>query len=339
MKKNTTQEYIIKQFSHSFYTIFIPLFIIASLIFIIKLSGYTSVIKISMNELLLLYLYSIPELLFYTFPVTFFITATLSLHRLSLENEILVLFALGLTPFKILKIFLKPSFILTLFLLFDFFVILPTTKVMYRNFIDQKRTEGQFNLSASEMGHEFGEWLVYIGSKGENNTFHDVVMLKPSPVKETIVKAEMAKLINKDGIMTLELSKGKAFSYTKQKVKQMNFRVMHINNKLQESGNDYKSTLEYWFDRSDRDYKRKKFVTSFLLAMFPLISLFVIFSIGIVNARHSNGYVYLNLFVTLVIFFSAVFGLPAQLYMIPIIILASLAVSYFLFYKKILVRF
>ena len=119
------KRYIIKNFSILFLSIFLPLFAIASVIFMIKLATYTAIIQLTFFEMVKLYLFVLPEILFYTLPITFFISATLTLFRLSNDNEMIVIFALGIEPDFIIKTLLKPAILLCVLLSFDFFVLFP----------------------------------------------------------------------------------------------------------------------------------------------------------------------------------------------------------------------
>jgi hypothetical protein len=85
-------EYIIDNFTVSFLSIFLPLFSIASVIFLIKLATYTAIIHLSIWEMIKLYIFVLPEILFFTLPLTFFIAATLTLFKLSNDNEMIVFF-------------------------------------------------------------------------------------------------------------------------------------------------------------------------------------------------------------------------------------------------------
>jgi len=83
------QKYIKDSLSVLFLSIFLPLFSIASLVFLIKLATYTAIIQLSLWEMAKLFFFIVPELLFYTLPLSFFIAATLTLFKLSNDNEIL----------------------------------------------------------------------------------------------------------------------------------------------------------------------------------------------------------------------------------------------------------
>ncbi|MCK4974507.1 MAG: LptF/LptG family permease, partial [Sulfurimonas sp.] len=90
---NILQKYIKESLWVIFISIFLPLFSIASVVFLIKLATYTAVIQLSLWEMAKLFFFIVPELLFYTLPISFFVAATLTLFKLSNDNEIVVLFA------------------------------------------------------------------------------------------------------------------------------------------------------------------------------------------------------------------------------------------------------
>ncbi|MCJ7765728.1 MAG: LptF/LptG family permease, partial [Thiovulaceae bacterium] len=150
------RRYIISNFSISFFSIFLPLFAISSVIFMIKLAAYTAYIQLDVWEMFELYLFVLPELFFYTLPLTFFVAAALALFRLSTDNEMVVFFTLGIKPNYLIKVLMKPALLLTALLFFDFFYLFPHVKTLSINFVKYKKSEAKFNLSASEFGHNFG---------------------------------------------------------------------------------------------------------------------------------------------------------------------------------------
>ena len=74
--------YLLSNFSQIYFSIFLPLFVIASVIMLVKIAAFTSVIQLSFFEMVKLYLFMLPELLFYTLPVTFFISAVMTVSKL-----------------------------------------------------------------------------------------------------------------------------------------------------------------------------------------------------------------------------------------------------------------
>ncbi len=324
-----------------FFSIFMPLFAIASVIFLIKLATYTAVIKLSVWEMTKLYLFILPEIFFYTLPITFFIAATLSLSKLSNDNEMTVIFALGIKPSFILKTLFKPAFILSAVLVFDFFVMFPHATVLSTNFLRYKTSEAKFNLSASEFGHNFGSWLLYIGKENANGTYGDVFLFHKEKKEELLIGAKEAEVINDSGVLRLKLSKGQGYTYSSDSLNQMNFSQMYINDVMKTNLREYHAPIDFWLDEDRAQEKKRMFITDTLMALFPLLALFIISSIGIVHARHNKSHVYLYIFLTLFGYYAATLGLQAILsfYTIPIVIISFLIVSLIIYKKTILNRF
>ncbi len=335
------RRYIISSFSLLFFSIFLPLFAIASIIFLIKLASYTAVIQLSLWEMFKLYLFVLPELLFYTLPVTFFIAAALSLFRLSSDNEMVVIFALGIKPSFILWTLLKPAMLLSLLLAFDFFILFPHTTVLSTNFVRYKQSEAKFNLEASEFGHNFGDWLLYIGKANRDRTYGDVVLFHKEEKEEILIEAKKAEVLNERGVLQLKLTEGQGYSYSREKLTQMHFETMKINNVMQTDLRRYHTPIEFWLDPERRSNKIRMFITDTLLSLFPVVSLFAVLSMGIAHVRHQKGYIYLWLFVSMLVYYVSVSALQDFIgfYTIPVVLTLWLAATYAIYRRKILARF
>lgn len=334
---NTLQKYLRESLSVLFLSLFIPLFAIASIVFLIKLATYTAVIQLTVWEMAKLYFFILPEILFYTFPASFFIAATLSLFKLSNDNEVVVIFALGIHPKYILRAFLKPALFLSIILIFDFLFVFPHAKVLSKNFISYKTSEAKFNLSASEFGHSFGEWLLYIGKNNPDGTYSDIILFNKKQKEEILIDANKAEIINDSGILRLKLTNGEGYSYSKEKFTQINFETMYINDTMKTDLRKYKNAFEYWQDKD----KEKKLITNILLSIFPVISLFLVAVIGIVHVRHQKGKVYLYLFLGVLLYDTLALGLQGILsfYTIPVLFTIWLIVTYTMYRKTIVGRF
>lgn len=352
---NRLRNYIINNLYITFLSIFTSLFAIASIFILIKLATYTAVIQLSIVDLLKLYLFIVPEIIFYILPSTFIVAAALSLFKLSTDNEMIVVFSLGIKPRFILTTLLKPASILTILLIFDFFVLLPYTKNLTENYISYKKTEAKFNLGASEFGHKFGKWLLYIGANNQDNTYSKVILFNKSEREELIISANTAEIINDNGILRLKLSNGKGYSYSKEKFSEIDFKTMFINDTMQTDLIPYEGILNYWIPRHkpdetalktlmidfDRKTQKAKFSAKLLLSFFPIYSIFLIASIGIVNVRHQKAMIYLFLFLAIVIYYGVTLGLKSKLgiYLIPAVSIGWLSVTYYIYKRKILKRF
>ncbi len=335
------QQYIINNLSMLFLSIFSALFTIVSVIFLIKLATYTAVIQLSLWDMIKLYIFVLPELLFFTLPLTFFISAALTIFRLSDDNEIIVLFALGIHPKFIIRTLLLPAILLSSLLLFNFFFLFPHAKVLSKNFISYKKSEAKFNLGASEFGHKFGNWLVYLGQKNSDETFSDVYLFNKSAKEEILIEAKTAEIINDSGILRLKLNNGEGYSYSKEKFTQIDFETMTINDTFTSRLKEYKSAIDYWTSEDKKKKRTATLISNILLSLFPLLSLFLILSISVVHARHQKSKIYFYLFLGILVYFSASLWLQKVLvfYAIPVVIVAWLSSTYYLYRKIVVARF
>jgi len=337
------RRYIISNFSLSFFSIFLPLFAIASVIFMIKLAAYTAYIQLNAWEMFKLYLFVLPELFFYTLPVTFFVAAVLALFRLSTDNEMVILFTLGIRPNYLVKVLMTPALLLSIVLFFDFFYLFPHAKTLSINFVKYKKSEAKFNLSASEFGHNFGSWLLYIGEDHQDNTFGDVVLFHKDEKEEIVIGAKHAQIDNDNGILRLKLDAGTGYSYRSDALTQMKFETLFINNIMTTEQRRYLSAYDYWFNNEPKLQKihTKKLISNVLLALFPVLSLFMVLAIGVAHVRHQKAYVYLYLFGSVLIYYGTSIGLVNALgiYTIPAVIVLWLGITYPYYRRKIVRRF
>ena len=333
------RKYILANFSSLFISIFLPLFSIASVIFLIKLAAYTAIIQLTIWEMTKLYIFILPQILFYTLPITFFIAATLSLFKLSNDNEIIVLFSLGIKPIFIVRTFFWPAALLSIVLFFNFLVIDPHTSVLSRNFISYKKSEAKFNLSASEFGNSFGDWLLYLGKKNEDGTFEKVFLFNKNQKEEILIAAKKAEVINDAGILRLKLSHGQGYSYSTEKFSQIDFNTMLINDTMKTDLMHYKKPLQYWLSDDFKERKKHLLIRNSLMSLFPIVTLFLVVTFGVVQVRHQKSKIYLYLFLTILFYYAGLLALEKYLgfYTIAAVSIGWLIGSYLL-YRRIIVR-
>ena len=334
-------KYITSNLSSLFIAIFMPLFFTASIIFLIKLATYTAIIELTIWDMSKLYLFILPEILFYTLPISFFIAATLALFKLSNDNEMIVFFSLGIRPFVIIKSLLKPAIALFFVLLLNFLVLFPHTDVISTNFLLYKKSEAKFNLSASEFGNSFGDWLLYLGKENEDGSFGNVFLFNKNNNEEILISAKHAEVLNEKGTLRLKLTDGEGYSYSQEKFSQIDFEHMYINDAMHMELRKYETPLEYWRSEIRAKKKKQALITNTLLSLFPLLSLFLVLSIGIVQARHQKSYVYFFLFLSVVFYYGLTLGLQGILgyTLIPLMISLWLLATYFIYKKVILNKF
>lgn len=289
------KRYLFIHINQVFYPLFFVLFFISSVILFIKISGLTSVIKITFGELFLLYLYSMPAVIFFTIPVTFFAAGVIALAKLSYDYELVVLFSLGLKPKVIARRLFPVLAGITALLMLLSLGMIPISKELYKTFIEEKRKNASMNIEVSEFGHKFGDWLVFINGKGEQaNQFENVVLFSNKSFgKESFLLADQARLVGDEQDIRLELEKGSATIEEKQEVWQIDYETMQIRDPRWQNQDGFTTVFEYWAKAFFGDAKRAKdFCASILTSLFPLVSLPLILCFGIQNPRYGKNRAY-----------------------------------------------
>ena len=337
--------YILRNISVSFFSIFVPLFLIASIIFLIKLADITFLIKINAFEMFKLYSFLLPDLLFYTLPVTFFLACTLAFANLSYDYELIVIFVLGISPNRILKMLLKVSFLLSSLLLFISIFLIPHMHQVNNNFIIDKRSEINFNLKVAEFGQSFGDWMLFIGKKekftDKKIKYKDLVMFNKSNDEEKFIIAESAYIKNVQNFLKLILSNGKAYYYKDNKFHEMQFETLTINSPLIVNKEKYLGTFEYWKTKYKEDFYANRLTTNILFSLFPILSIPLALIIGLVNVRYNRSFIYLYLFLTISLFYgiSYFFTINFKIYAVLFVLVIWILLLGYLYKKYILNRY
>lgn len=301
---NRVSRYLLQHFSELFSSLFFILFFITSVVFFIKLTAITAIIKMNFLELGTLYIYLLPRTLIYTLPLTFFIALCITLFNLSKENETIVLFTLGYNPKKIASLFLTLASILSVLLIIDIFVLIPISKQLNTNFLEYKKAEAKFNIKANEFGQRFADWLVYIEHSDSDQNYSGVTLYQAPTLKEDekLIVATNAAIFNEKGTLRLNLNQGKIFEFTKENIQQIDFERMHINSTPKTPVGAIQSIEEYW-NGVFVDQKRAYDLSFFLLiALFPVASTLIALSIGIVTYRYDKGSIYVAMFSTIALY-------------------------------------
>lgn len=309
------EKYFFSTFSQSFFPIFITLYIVTSIIFLVKIAALTSIVQINFIELIQFYSYSIPIILFYILPISYFIGITITISKFSLEYETIVFTSFGLKPTKFIQLLLPSTITISLLLLIISLALIPKAKYLKEAFINIKKQEAQFNIKPSEYGQRIGDWLIYV-HKENNNTFEDITLLKLIKEKETdnLISANWATIDTLTGSISINLKDGKSFIIADD-IKQVDFDKMILTHTMSKAQN-IKSIYDiiiYWNDRK-RDLKKSKdFTFNVLISLFPLLSMFFYIAIGYFNPRYNSNYS-TAIASLLVVFFVIISNQLAKLY-------------------------
>ncbi|MFW0743206.1 LptF/LptG family permease [Aliarcobacter butzleri] len=331
------QRYLYSQLAITFFPIFFGLFFITAVIFLVKISALTAIITVNFFELFRIFSYTIPDIIFYTMPISFFISMVITLSKLSSEYELTVITSFGLNPFKILKIFLPLTLLLTLLLLVVSVGLIPKTDFERKQFVNIKKNEANFNIKSGEFGQKFGDWLIFINDK-KNNLYEDVKLLKVQKDNDQFVISKNAVLENDNGILSIRLDEGKAFLIDKEEFNQINYEVMYINDSISTAKTTvFTTTYDYWKNNIKNKVDLDDLTFFILTSFFPLMSLFLVITFGYFNPRYEKNRAIMYSLISIVLYYVLIKSIGDKiflhtLYIIPILWLSG---TYFLYSKTI----
>ena len=331
------KQYLYSQLAITFFPIFLGLYFITSIVFLVKIASLTSIITIDFVELFTLYAYVIPQIVFYTMPISFFISLVITLSKLASEYELTVITSFGLNPIRILKLFLPLTFTLSLALLVISVGLIPKTKFLTKQFLDAKTKEANFNIKASEFGQKFGDWLIYIDSK-EDKYYNEIKLFKTQEGKEQFILSKSAILENNKGDLSFKLNDGKAFFIDESEVNQINFNSMQINDSIAGSKLEiFTTSYDYWKDRISKGRDIDDLTFYVLTSLFPVLSLFLVISFGYFNPRYEKNRAVSYSLVSVVLYYILIKAIGDSLllhalYLIPVI---WLAITYLLYTRTV----
>ncbi|OQX74168.1 MAG: hypothetical protein B6D59_03360 [Campylobacteraceae bacterium 4484_4] len=333
--------YIVSNFLQTFSSIFFTLFFLVSVIFFIRISRLTSVFNVTFSDLGQMYLFMLPEITIFTLPITFFISVALTIFKMSRDNETIVLFALGLDPRRVARLFFLLSLLVSVFLLFNAIVFTPLSKQLNKNFIEAKKLEAKINVRPSEFGQKFDQWNLFVNRSGPHG-YKDIVLYNPSVEKgENFIIAKDAKIFQKDGAITLKLNDGRVFNFLPDELRQIDFKALNISYFPKIRNIRMDTVKSYWMVAKHDPKRAKDLSQAVLIALFPLVSYLFAISFGIANIRHESPNIYLHIFVVILAFYLMVYQVSLRAPFAGTIAAFGLfyAASALFFKRKILSRY
>jgi lipopolysaccharide export system permease protein len=265
------------------------LFFITSIVFLVKIASLTSIITIDFFELFRLFAYTVPQIIFFTMPISFFISMVITLAKLASEYELTVITSFGLNPVNILKIFFPLTLLLSALLLVVSVGLIPKTKFLTKQFLETKKKEANFNIKASEFGQKFGDWLIYINDK-DGKVYSDVKLFKTEEKKDQFIISKTAILDNDKGNLSFKLVDGKAFIIDEKELNQIDYESMYINDSIADSKiGVFTDTYTYWKQNIEKNVDIDDLTFFVLTSIFPLISLFLVITFGYFNPRYEKN--------------------------------------------------
>ncbi len=305
------QRYLFSNFVGSFASLFSTLFIIMSIVFFLQIARITSFIEINFSELVKLYLFMLPRILIFTVPIAFFVALSISLFRLSKENETIVIFTIGYATRKIALFFGISAALCSLALLFVSLFMMPIAENLKDNFIDYKKISATLNIKSNEFGQKFSDWLVFIDSQENNGTstlYKDLVLYNPggSQDHERMIVARSGEFKNENASFSAMLHDGKIYTMGGEQWHVSEFESLTLRTQSDRNIRGGGGVIGYWSDMSGSEKRRKEFSIYTLVSLFPLASFLFALSLGIVTYRYEKGFVYAGIFGVLFSYFAMI---------------------------------
>lgn len=329
--------YISSNFTKSFLTIFLPFFLIISLVYLVKISSLTSKIQIDFTEILILYSYSIPDIVFYTLPISFVASLSNVLLKLSQDNELIALYSLGLKASKVLKPLLLLGLLFSLLLGTISFLAMPLSKQLYREFKSSKKSEAKLNIIPGKLGQKFGDYYIYVKEKKEDTFQNIVIYNRTKKNEEQFFSSQEGKLNKKDNITSLLLNDGYGYTYTKEKLQQAKYKSLEVFDTTRSKAFTFENIVAFWSKaKSDNKILRKGLFYIFV-SLIPFLSVYLVASFSMINPRYQKNYSFVVIFFTTLILYVLASSLQkwGTFPLLFMVILALLFIGRWFFHKRV----
>ena len=337
MKK--LEQHIFSAISSSFFTIFATLFAITSIIQLVKIAAYTSIIKVNFYELLLFYVYALPNILFYTLSVSMFVALALAFSKISKDYELIIISSFGLNPLRIIKLIAWEIFVFSIGICILSVALIPKTNYMNALMLETKKKEANFNVSANEFGQKFGKWMIFIENETKGNMSNVKLFNNDLNNKDVFVDAKNAVLGNVNGNLNLMMNDGKAYIFKTDQIDQITFKTMSFNDSLENSSIvPFNNVIDYWSKASNDEKRAKDLAFYILISFLPFISLLIIISISVFNPRYERNYSIFYSLILIVLFYSLTYYLASKMQLGDIFIVFSFWILLSLILYKLKIR-
>lgn len=349
--------YLSRTFFHSFFTLFFTLFTISSVVAIIRLADITAVVKLGTSDFFRLYLLGVPQLFFYSLPMSFFIAASLAISKLSVDNEITAMTALGATKAQLLSPMRNLALVFTFLLLFLGLFVVPLSNIKAKSFVDEKKATSRLNLEPNSVGQKFGDWYVFALGENGRGGFSDVVLYSKN-FKSQLLDDEMAKnssdkiIYSKsadiridDGLPTLFLGAGQALIYDENlsnaSVKKLEFGSLLLREEAPALASQRGYFLEYWLTSLKDDKRAKDLTNTILVSLSPLLNILLSFAFGVSMSRRDKNRAIIYSVVAISIYYILILSISPKItfFAIPLIVIVWFAVVRVLYQKSVFYRY
>jgi lipopolysaccharide export system permease protein len=333
----SVRSYLSSNFTKTFLTIFIPFFFIISLVYLVKISILTAKIQMTFPELLQLFGYSIPTIIFHTLPISFIASVATTLQRLSIDNELVALFSLGLPARKLIYPLIFIAALFTALLLVISFITMPQTNQLFNAFRDSKKAEMTFNVVPEEFGQKFGHYYIYITDEVNGKFKETVIYYQDDNHSDQIISADSGEMLNQNSIFSLVLYDGKGYTFKPDMARQMIFKKLQTYDSMNNRGMQLYGVGDYWKQSLTDKQRKQKMLFYFFISAIPLLSLYMIVAFSIINPRYQRGhsFIVIGSIAALFYFLASLLDKYGTEWMLAALVTSSFLLGVWLFYRLV----
>ncbi len=172
-----------------------------------KLMEVLPVAQITMVDISLISLYTLPSLAGFIFPITFLLGIMLTFGRMAQTSELIAAKAAGIPLRRMILPVMLAGAALSLVC---FLVIDRIQPVAYQR-LNQLLTSDMphritFDVFPTGVMHEFGDWRVYIERRDDENVLHNIIVLTAEGDDVTAYYAETAEQFSDNGVPRITMT-------------------------------------------------------------------------------------------------------------------------------------
>lgn len=276
---------------------------IISLVYLVKISALTSKIQITFGELLSLYSYSIPDIIFYTLPLSFVAALANVLVKLSQDNELIALYALGLEAKNVLRSLLLLGLLFSLLLAAISFLAMPLSQQFYKSLKAEKRAEAKLNIVAGKLGQKFGNYYIYVKEAKEGILNDIVIYNRTDKTNEQFFSAQTGQLNHKENVTSLLLNEGYGYTYSKDKLQQAEYGTLEVYDTAHTKGFKFEDIPAFWGKAASNTKMMHKILFFIFISLIPLLSVYLVASFTMINPRYQKNHSFIVIFATTLLFY------------------------------------
>ncbi len=336
-----TRRYLLTIFVSNYLLIFLPFFVIVSLVFFVRISVLSSKVNLDTFELLQLFGYFLPEIIFFTIPLSFMAALANTFSRLSEGNELVALFALGYKPMRLIRIMFPMTLLFSILLVVVSLMVYPQMKQKLSQFKAQKVAEATLNIEPRKLSQSFGDFHIYAESK-EGNRYYNLVLFDNQDAQNyRLFVAKEGQIDNNNSIFTLSLYNGTGESSTPQKIQTLRYGRLTLYRYSSAKLKPVVTLKEYWQKAKTDKRRRANLLYLLFVSLSPLLTFAPIVALSIYNPRYQKSATFTAIFVIGMALYipAAILKKSGSIELFGVFTLLFLAVGWWILAKRVLKRY